>query len=149
MWHACRRERVACVLSPLDWLQRLLQPSPSPITVVNLAATVPPVRSPASSSSSSPVSFRSLSRYMEGHSTPLSPRFPASFARTTAGAEYSKATVGGKPSPPLALPEKVPVEPPSPAILFSCSGRRPPCGGRGRGYAAQLRRPTSRQIHAK
>jgi hypothetical protein len=85
-----------------------------------------PSRTPASSSS--PVAIRSLSRYMEGHSTPLSSPCTASFAHTTAGAEYSEAPVGGEPSLSFPPPEKVPVEPPSPAIPFSCSGRRPPVG---------------------
>jgi hypothetical protein len=81
-----------------------------------------------SSSSSSLVAILSLSCYMEGHSTPLSSPAAASFAHKTTGAEYSEPTVGGEPSLPFLPPEKVPVEPPSPAILFSCSGRRPPVG---------------------
>jgi hypothetical protein len=87
-----------------------------------------PLRSPASSSSSSPVANLSLSLYMEGHSTPLSSPAAASFAHTPAGAKYSEDVVGGEPSPPFPPPEKVPIEPPSPAISFSCSGRRPPVG---------------------
>jgi hypothetical protein len=65
---------------------------------------------------------------MEGHSTPLSSPAVASFAHTPAGAEYSEDAVGGEPSPPFPPPEKVPIEPPSPAITFSCSGQRPPVG---------------------
>jgi hypothetical protein len=82
----------------------------------------------SASSSSSPVAIPSLSHYMEGHSTPLSPRCAAPFARTTAGAEYSEPTVGGDRALAFALPEKAPGELPSPAIAFSCAGRRPPMG---------------------
>jgi hypothetical protein len=65
---------------------------------------------------------------MEGHATQHSSPAAASFAHTPVGSEYSEDGVGGEPSATVLPPEKVPVEPPSPAIWFSCSGRRPPVG---------------------
>jgi hypothetical protein len=75
--------------------------------------------------------IHSLSHYMEGHFTPLSPRCAAPFAHTTVGAEDSEPTVGGNRAPAFAVPEKALGELPSPAFGFSCAGRRPPVGDLG------------------
>jgi hypothetical protein len=78
---------------------------------------------------------------MEGHSTPLSPRCTAPFARTIAGAEDSEPTVGGDRAPAFAVPEKAPSELPSPAFGFSCASRRPPVGDLGGALSSRFGDP--------
>jgi hypothetical protein len=63
---------------------------------------------------------------MDGHTTPHSS--PASFAHTPPRSEYSEEGAPGEPRATEPPPEKVPVDPPSPAIRFSCSRRRPEVG---------------------
>jgi hypothetical protein len=65
---------------------------------------------------------------MDGHATPHSSPAVASFAHTPARSEYSEEGAPGEPRVTVPPPEKVPVDPPSPAIRLSCSGRRAAVG---------------------
>jgi hypothetical protein len=73
----------------------------------------------------------------------------ASFAHKRARSEYSEEGAPGEPRAMEPPPEKVPVDPPSPVIHLSCSGRRAAVGVPPRGSTVQLRGPATWPIRAK
>jgi hypothetical protein len=65
---------------------------------------------------------------MDGHAMAETSPAAASFAHKRARSEYSEEGAPGEPRAMEPPPEKVPVDPPSPVIHLSCSGRRAAVG---------------------